>query len=109
MNNIRKFVSWLLLLAATLIVGYSLGKFFAPKPERTSLTENYSFVRSIAELASLEVSGITTLTNSNVTNDGSWSDAFRRLLIERTVKLSVPYTAKYGVNMNDSSLRIERS
>jgi hypothetical protein len=105
----RRNLAWLLMIIATLIVGYTIGKWFSKKADKTDLTENYSFVRSIAELASLEVSGTTTLTNTNITNDGSWTDEFRRLFIERTVRLSVPYTAKYGVNMNDSSLRIIRS
>jgi hypothetical protein len=109
MNNFRKFVSWFILILAALYLGYNIGKLVEKKNDHTDLTQNYSFVRTIAELASLEVTGITTLTNSNIKNDGSWSDAFRRLLIERTVRLSVPYTAKYGVNLNDSSLRIIRT
>src|SRR4051812_7634459 len=104
----RRNLSWLILILAAIFVGFSLGKFFTKAPARTDITENYSFVRSIAELASLEVKGITTLTSSNVTNDGSWNDEFRRIFLEKTVRLSVPYTAKYGVNMNDSSLRIVR-
>ena len=105
----RKKLYGLILVLATLIVGYSIGKWLNKSKEKTELTDNYSFVRIIAELASIEVGGVTTLTNTNITNDGSWTDEFRRLFIERTVRLSVPYTAKYGVNMNDSSLRIERS
>src|SRR3954470_9993046 len=105
----RRNLSWLILILATLIVGYTVGKWASKKEEKTELTDNYSFVRTIAELASLEVQGTTTLTNTNVTNDGSWTDEVRRLFIERTVRLSVPYTAKYGVNLQDSSLRIVRA
>jgi len=109
MNNFRKFISWFILIVAALYLGFNIGKLTEKKNEKTDLTQNYSVVRTIAELASLEVSGVTTLTNSNITNDGSWSDAFRRVFMERTVRLSVPYTAKYGVNLKDSSLRITRT
>jgi hypothetical protein len=108
MNKIKVF-SWLILILSTLYLGYNLGKLTSKPKEHTDLTMNYAFVRSIAEMASLEVSGTTTLKSSNVTNDGSWSDELKRVFIERTVRLSVPYTAKYGVNLNDSSLRIERT
>ena len=109
MNNKIKFFSWLILILSTLYLGYNIGKLTSKQKEYTDLTQNYSFIRSIAEMASLEVRGLTTLKSSNVSNDGSWSDELRRMFIERTVRLSVPYTAKYGVNMNDSSLRIERT
>src|SRR5690349_13469684 len=109
MNNKIKFFSWLILILSTLYLGYNLGKLTSGPKEYTDLTQNYAFVRSIAELASLEVHGTTTLKSSNVSNDGSWTDELKRLFIERTVRLSVPYTAKYGVDMNDSSLRIIRS
>ena len=109
MNNKIKLISWFILILSTLYLGYNLGKLRSGPKEYTDLTQNYSFVKSIAEMASLEVRGITTLKSSNVANDGSWSDELRRVFVERTVRLSVPYTAKYGVNMNDSSLRIERT
>jgi hypothetical protein len=66
-------------------------------------------VREIAELASIEVKGTTTLTSSNVNNDGSFSDEIRRVFAEKTIRLSAPYTAKYGVDLKDSSLRIIRT
>ena len=109
MNNKIKFFSWLILILATLYLGYNLGKLSSKPKEHTDLTQNYAFVRAIAELASLEVSGTTSLKSSNVANDGSWSDELKRVFIERTVRLTVPFTAKYGVNMKDSSLRIERT
>lgn len=108
MNKIKIF-SWFILILSTLYLGYNLGKLRSGPKEHTDLTMNYAFVRTIAELASLEVSGTTTLKSTNVANDGSWTDELKRVFVERTVRLSVPYTAKYGVNLNDSSMRIERS
>ncbi|MEJ7768651.1 MAG: DUF4230 domain-containing protein [Chitinophagaceae bacterium] len=104
----QKFLGLILIIAA-LYAGYNIGKYFTEKDNKTQLTQNYSFVRDIAELASIEVAGTTTLTSSNINNDGSMRDELRRLLIEQTVRLSAPYTAKYGVNLKDSSMRIERT
>ena len=105
---IRYFILFFLVLAA-LFIGYQTGSFFTNRNNSTQLIENYSFLRDIAELASLEVNGTTTLTSSNVNNDGSISDEMRRMFIEQTVRISAPYTAKYGVDLNDSSLRVERT
>ncbi len=102
-------ISAFILLAAAIIVGFFLGKFFTSKKDKTELTVNYSFVRDIAELASIEVTGTTSLNSTNVTNDGTLTDQFKRLFAEKTVRLSAPYTAKYGVDLGDRSLRIERT
>jgi len=75
---------------------------------QSQLIENYSFVREIAELASLEVNGISTFSATNISNDGSFSDAMKKMFSEKTVHLSVPYTAKYGVDLQDSAMRITR-
>lgn len=103
----RYFFAVILLIAA-LFVGYELGKLFTERSNKSEIIENYSFVRNIAELASLEVTGITTLTSSNINNDGTLTDELKRIFIEKTVRLSAPYTAKYGVDLADSSLRIEK-
>src|SRR5688572_21861851 len=98
-----------LVITAALFAGYEMGKFFSDRNNKAQLIQNYSFVRHIAELATIEVSGVTTLTSSNVSNDGSFTDELKRLLIEKTVRLSAPYTAKYGVDLKDSSMRIVRN
>ncbi|KAK6025897.1 ribonuclease HII [Ostertagia ostertagi] len=60
------------------------------------------------ELASLEANGVSTFKTTNLTNDGSWTDALRKKFLENTVQISVPYTAKYGVDLKDSAMRIVR-
>ena len=104
-----RYLFWLVIIASALLAGYSIAKFFTPRENNTQLIDNYSFVKEIAELASLEIKGTTTLTSSNLANDGSFGDEMRRVFLERTVRLSAPYTAKYGVNLEDSSLRIVRN
>ena len=109
LHSFIKFLSGCLLLLAVLFAGYEIGRFFTERDNKSQIIQNYSFVRNIAELASIEVTGTTTLTSSNVTNDGSLTDELKRILIEKTVRLSAPYTAKYGVDLKDSSMRIEKS
>lgn len=104
-----KYISLVIVLSAAILIGFQLGKFFTNQSNKTQLTENYSFVKDIAELASIEVAGTTTLNSSNVANDGSFTDELKRLFMEKTVRLSAPYTAKYGVDLGNKRLRIERS
>ncbi len=104
-----RYLFWLIIIVVAIFAGYSLGKILNKPENNIQLTENYSFVKEIAELASLEVKGTTTLKSSNVNNDGSFSDDIRRLFIEKTVRLSAPYSAKFGVDLQDSSLRIIRT
>ncbi len=104
----RYFLGFIIVIAAV-IIGYNVGAFFTNRGNQTGIIQNFSFVRDIAELASIEVTGITTSTSSNIANDGSLTDDFKKLFIENTVRLSAPYTAKYGVDLGDSSLRIEHS
>lgn len=104
-----RYFFWLVVVAAALFAGYHFGKLFTSRQNKMALIDNYSFVKEIAELATLEVKGNTTLTSTNVANDGSFTDELQRLFLERTVRLSAPYTAKYGVDLGDSSLRIVRN
>lgn len=108
MNKILQSLIALLLIAALIFAGYQLGRQKGRSQLQTQLTENYSFVREIAELASLEVGGTSQIRSTNLANDGSWTDAFKRMFTEQTVLLSVPYSAKYGVRLNDSLVKIER-
>lgn len=104
-----KYLSGFILIIAAIFVGYEIGKFLTERSNKSQVIQNYSFVRNIAELASIEVAGVTTLTSSNINNDGSLTDELKRIFIGKTVRLSAPYTAKYGVDLQDSSLRIEKS
>ncbi len=99
----------LLSVAILLFAGYQVGRIFTERANQTQLIQNYSLVKEIAELASIEVQGNTNFVSSNIANDGSISDEFRRLFFEKTIHLAVPFTAKYGVNLGDSALRMVRN
>ena len=108
MSRIIRSIIALLIILALVYSGYELGRRLGKSSVQSQLIENYSFVREIAELASLEVNGISTFTTTNVTNDGSFSSAMKKFFLERTVRVSVPYTAKFGVDLRDSTMRIIR-
>lgn len=108
MSKVLRLLIALLVLIALIVVGYELGKRFGKNEVRNELIENYSFVREIAELASLEVDGVSTFKATNLANDGTFTDAVKRFFAEKTVSLSVPYVAKYGVDLRDSNMHIER-
>ena len=108
MGTVLKLVTGLLLLLVFLYAGYEFGQHSGRQEAQTQLIENYSFVREIAELASLEADGISTLKSTNLANDNSWTDALRKSLFEKTIQVSIPYSAKYGVDLADSSLTIVR-
>jgi len=108
MSKVLRLLIALLILIALIFVGYELGRRFGKNEVRNELIENYSFVREIAELASLEVDGVSTFKATNLANDGSFTDAVKRFFAEKTVSLSVPYVAKYGVDLRDSNMHIER-
>lgn len=101
-----RLVILLLILVALLYAGYQFGRNSARSDNKSQIIENYSFVKDIAELASLQADGSTTFKSTNLANDGSWSDALRKAFIENTVQIDVPYTAKYGVNLADSAMKI---
>src|SRR5437868_6987614 len=103
MSKIIRSVIALLIVLALIYGGYELGNRLGKNDVRSQLVENYSFVREIAELASLEVNGISTFTATNIANDGSFSDALKKFFAEKTVHLSVPYTAKFGIDLHDSA------
>lgn len=109
MRTGTRFLTLLVLAAAVGIIAYILGQRKGRSESRTELIENYSFVRDIAELASVEVSGTTTYKSTNVPEDETGPlTALRKYFFEKSVTLTVPYTAKYGVDLSQDSIRIRR-
>ncbi|WP_109696904.1 DUF4230 domain-containing protein [Chitinophaga deserti] len=67
---------------------------------------NVLLIREIAELASMEVQGNASFKQSNVSNSGEWSDNLKRVFAENTAWVSVPYTAKYGVDTDSTNFNL---
>lgn len=105
----QKGCSLFVLLLCTIVIGvlaYLLGKKSGTKTIDT-IALNAAFVKEVAELSSLEVQGTATIKTTNISNDGTMTDAFKKLFMERTVNISIPYVAKYGVNLEAQQLNIE--
>ncbi|UYQ91309.1 DUF4230 domain-containing protein [Chitinophaga horti] len=104
----KKIIGWLLLVLA-LIGVFFIGKQFGGKTVSEQVVSNSLIVREIAELASLEVQGNASIKRSNVENDGTWSNNMRKLFMESTIWVNVPYTAKFGVDLDDKNFDIDVS
>jgi hypothetical protein len=99
-----------LIVALVLIIGllaYLLGR-KSGDTTIENIATNSAFVREIANLSTLEVQGSSSLKRSNVVNDGTFSDQMRRLFLENTVNVSIPYIAQYGVNLGLQNIAIEK-
>lgn len=110
MKSLFRVFSFVIVLAATVIVAYTLGRKNGEAESETALIQNVAFVRDVAELASVEVAGTTTYRSSNIPEDASgFGAALRKAFAEKTVTVSAPYSAKYGVDLNDQNFRIGRA
>jgi hypothetical protein len=101
----KKLIIWLVLVL-TLILVFWLGQRSGARTVHDQTLSNSLIVREIAELASLEVQGTATIKRSNLTNDGGWEDNLRKVFAENTVWVTVPYTAKFGVTVNDKNFTV---
>lgn len=74
-----------------------------------NIVNNEVIVKQIAEFSSLEVRGNASIKSSNLQHDGSFTDRMRKLFMENTITVTVPYVAKYGVNLEAQKIRISDS
>ena len=96
---------FLILLVATGF--YFLGKKNGAGNTKTSVVQNVALVKEIAQLASLEVNGVANIKMSNRDNgDGTWNK-FKNYFTENTLQVSLPYEAKYGVDMINRKVNID--
>lgn len=110
MKTLARLFSILVVIAAACIIAYTLGKRKGEADSETALIQNVAFVRDVAELASVEVSGTTTYRSTNAPADATGiSAALRKTFLEKTVTVSAPYVAKYGVDLNTQNFRILRA
>lgn len=96
----------LLMLALLVLLIFWLGKQFGSRTISQEVLSNSLIVREIAELSSLEVQGVASIKRSNLENNGEWTDNLKKAFLENTIWVSIPYLAKYGVNVNEKDFRI---
>ena len=97
-------VIFLVLLIAAAF--YFLGKKNGSNDVKTDIVQNTTLIKQIAELSALQVDGVTTMKVSNKGDNAGMWDKFKNYFAENTLYLSIPYTAKYGVDMNNVNMNI---
>ncbi|ASZ11792.1 DUF4230 domain-containing protein [Chitinophaga pendula] len=98
------------LLAVLLIVlVFWLGQKFGSKNVNQQILSNNLIVQEIAELSSLEVQGVASIKRSNVNQGNDWSDNMKKTFLENTIWVSVPYLAKYGVDIDKNNFSVKVS
>lgn len=101
----KKIIQWIVVILLIVFI-FWLGQWFGSKKVNQSILSNSLIVREIAELASLEVQGNASIKRSNVENNGDWTDNLKKVFAENTIWVTVPYTAKYGVNIDEKNFTV---
>ena len=98
----------IIFLALLVAVGfYFLGKKNGSSQAKTDIIQNVSLVKEIAELAALQVNGTVNIKVSNKgENAGTW-DRLKNYFTENTLQVSVPFEARYGVDLGNKKMNID--
>ncbi|SEW35993.1 DUF4230 domain-containing protein [Chitinophaga arvensicola] len=102
-----KKVFYLVVLVLFAILIFWLGKRFGSTNVSQQVISNSTIVKEIAELASLDVQGSASIKRSNIENSGDWTDNLKKAFLENTVWVTIPYQAKYGVNIDDKLFKVQ--
>lgn len=95
------------LILLVVIAFYFLGKKSGADNVKVSMVENVDMVKQIAELAALDVTGSLNMKVSNKGEGAGTWEKFKNYFAENTLQVSVPYEAKYGVQMSDQKMNID--
>ncbi|GEP98868.1 DUF4230 domain-containing protein [Chitinophaga cymbidii] len=102
----KKIITWLVVILFIILI-FWLGQRSGSRTVNEQVLSNSLIVREIAELSSLEVQGTASIKRSNVENSGGWTDNLKKVFAENTIWVSVPYTAKYGVDVNEKNFKVD--
>lgn len=103
MRNSFLVIVLVLIIAAAF---YWIGKKEGAGQTKTEIAENIAVVKQIAELAALNVTGTTDLKISNKGGDATW-DKFKNYFVENTLMLSLPFEAKFGVDLSNHEMKVD--
>lgn len=97
-----------------LLIGFATAMYFLGKKNGTTeikatIINNQQLVKQIAELSSLEVSGTTTAKLTNVQGQSGFWEGLKNYLAENTLQVTIPYHAKYGVDMSAGKVAISEN
>lgn len=86
---------------------YFLGKKNGINQLTSSVVQNVTLVQQIAELSALSVTGTTTAKLSNNEGSSGMWNKFKNYLAENTLQVTLPYEAKYGVQLKDKKVTVD--
>jgi hypothetical protein len=86
---------------------YFLGKKNGNNQMTTTVVQNVNLVQQIAELSALSVQGTTSAKITNNEGSGGMWDKFKNYLAENTLQVTLPYEAKYGVQLQDKKVTVD--
>ena len=99
----------IILLIGLCMAMYFLGKRSGTTEIKATIINNTQLVKQIAELSSLEVTGSTTAKITNVdSEDGVWN-SMKNYFTENTLQVTIPYVAKYGVDVSKANVTIDKN
>jgi hypothetical protein len=101
----KRFFRFIFFTSLVILI-FWLGKQYGSKNVNQSILSNSLIVREIAELASLDVQGVANIKRSNIEEDGSWTSNMKKAFLENTIWVTVPYEAKYGVDVSEKNFHI---
>ncbi len=96
------------LVLLIVVAFYFLGKKNGANDVKSEIVQNTTLIKQIAELSALQVDGVTNMKVSNKGDNAGFWDKFKNYFAENTLYLSIPYTAKYGVDMNNVNMNIQQ-
>lgn len=104
-----KYTFLTVLLIVTLVtVAYFLGKRNGTAQTKINFVQNIEMVREIAEMSSLEVSGTQKVVFSNADKTNDYFSRMKNYFFENTLEVVVPYKAKYGISLSDTSYSVKQ-
>ena len=86
---------------------YFLGKKNGSNNTNVAVVQNVYLIKEIAELGALSVNGSTNLKSTNMEPTNSFLSRFKNYFGENTLNINIPFTAKYGVDMDDKQVVID--
>lgn len=72
----------------------------------TNIATNEMLIKDIAELAALEVQGNAQITETNIDNSEGFLQTIKKAFVEKTINISIPYVAKYGIYADSNTMKI---
>jgi len=105
-----KKIVYLLVFIVIAILMFWLGRYFGGKHVSQQVISNGLIVKEIAELSSLDVQGTASIKRSNLEEGATgWTDNLKKTFLENTIWVTIPYQAKFGVDINDKNFKVDIS